>query len=38
MKIMKDGDAMFKVMTLDDIERNSTKIERKLKELIKIGG
>ena len=38
VKIMKDGDAMFKVMTLDDIERNSTKIERKLKELIKIGG
>lgn len=38
VKIMKDGDAMFKVMTLDDIERNTTKVERKLKELIKIGG
>lgn len=38
VKIMKDGDAMFKVMTIDDIERNTTKVERKLKELIKIGG
>lgn len=38
VKIMKDGDVMFKVMTIDDIERNTTKVERKLKELIKIGG
>lgn len=38
VKVMKDGDAMYKTLTLDDIERNTTKVERKLKELIKIGG
>lgn len=38
IKVMRDGDNMSKKTTVDDIVRNTTKVERKLKELIKIGG
>lgn len=38
VRVMRDGDALIKTMTVDDIVRNTTKVERKLRELIKIGG
>lgn len=36
VKVMRDGDKMSKKLTVDDIVRNTTKVERKLRELVKL--
>ena len=35
--VLKDGDSMIKTIPLDDMTKASSKIDRKLKELIKLG-
>ena len=38
IRVMKDGDAIFKTCTIDDIVRTNTKLDRQIKEVIKAGG
>lgn len=37
VRVIKDGDADWKTTTIDDIVKNTSKIDRKIKELIKLG-
>ena len=37
INVMRDGDNMSRKTTVDDIVRNTTKVERKLRELVKLG-